>query len=38
MMFGDGAVQFVDENIDIKVLARLITIAGNEISGLDSEP
>ncbi len=37
MLFGDGSVQFLDENIELRILARLITIAGNEIAGLANE-
>jgi prepilin-type N-terminal cleavage/methylation domain-containing protein/prepilin-type processing-associated H-X9-DG protein len=37
MLFGDGSVQFLDENMELRILARLITIAGNEISGLANE-
>ncbi|MBY0586756.1 DUF1559 domain-containing protein [bacterium] len=37
MMFGDGSVQFLDQNIELRILARLITISGNEISGLNNE-
>lgn len=37
LMFGDGSVQFIDENIDIKVIARLITIAGNEVTEFNKE-
>lgn len=37
VMFGDGSVQFLDQGTEINVIARLITIAGNEISGLNNE-
>jgi hypothetical protein len=30
--FGDGAVVYINSNVDIRVLARLITRAGNEIA------
>lgn len=37
MMFGDGSVQFMDQNIELRLLARMITIAGNEVVNQKSE-
>lgn len=37
MLFGDGSVNFIDQNVDINVLAKLVTIAGQDIQSIPTE-